>query len=191
MAAEKKMKTLTAATLMLIISGSFSAVNVSAADCARDHAWWFNFGAGANVHQISNHFWLAGTVGITKMRGHNLFSVRWLGTAEADGTLAEYPKPLQYAKDLSVMMGKVYQSRIVRANVSMGVGYVYGLKRGKWLGGEGNYNCEKLLYSTIGLPLEAQLTLKRNGQATALSLYANLNSQQSFVGLMLCLQIGR
>jgi hypothetical protein len=188
-------KTCMAIILLAGIVQGFDGEGVPPAQYPADPVWWVSFGSGASLYDImeKDEVWLSGMFEITRRHGKNMLTMRWMGIAEPTSPFGEGPHPGQYAKELSIMIGSFARVRAVRISICTGLSYVYGLKRGAWLGSPGyeSYDHEKLVFQTFGFPFEAQLTILDRNFGLGLCAFANLNNQCTFAGLMLCMQFGK
>ena len=82
------------------------------------------------------------------------------------------------------------------ASISSGISLVGGVRRGRYLSSSGgwfgtNYY-EQDSFVTVGIPVEGQLFwMQLNFLGIGLYGFANLNAEKSFIGALLCIQLGK
>lgn len=144
---------------------------------------WFNVGGGGgSVHGGLGDAWGGFSAGISASycRGRSLFSVRGIVNTEIQIDIFGTSGPPESIGDIGVLYGAVARAPHALASISAGAGIVM------WSDG-GHSRTRR-----FGVPIECQLFWKPSAYA-GLGIYgfANLNSERSFAGALLCLQMGR
>jgi hypothetical protein len=158
------------ASLIVLLMSARPAAAQSASAPRRD-TFWVGVGLGAGSEDF------AGTLNGSYQFGGNLLALRASATAGIfDDGFGDY----------ALLYGRATPpAERYHASAAVGLGIVHGC-RGGGLGG-----CRDVP-NVVGVPIELQL-FWRPGSLVGLGLYgfANFNSQQSFAGLTLGLQLGR
>ena len=173
-----KQKTLrmTMGHLCLIVAIIFTLTNPNNAQSEKQQFLWIGFGIGGG--SVGNGGLSLGLY-TTYQFSKNLLTLRILSSGEFWGkTLNDY----------SLLYGRVLISSKVFASLGGGLGVVGGSTSH---GGFFTKRTTEKIETVIGIPLEAQL-FWRPTQFLGLGLYgfANINSEETFYGSLLSLQIG-
>lgn len=150
---------------------------------AKEHHYWVNMGGGLGwVHGGlgESEGGISGGISLSYQTGSSLFSIRGVENEELKLDLWGYSGPPEKVWDVGALYGRVAKASWGLASISGGVGIV----------GASGY--EGLTSYRIGFPIEGQLFWTPNF-IVRIGIYgfANLNSYKSFLGALLCLQIGR
>jgi len=148
---------------------------------------WVNLGLGGSSYGIS--FGINGSYQIKK----NLISLRYINNVEFV-LLCSTPNKI---RDLGLLYGLSAKKSKGFASISIGISHVENIRRGKLIscsssgGWFSTCTYEELNYTTLGIPIEAQLFL--TGKYVGIGIYgfANLNPESSFFGALLCIQLGK
>jgi hypothetical protein len=142
--------------------------------------YWLNMGFGISTVDMS------GGAGFSYQSGKKLISIRY--THNEDFTLFELPKESVW--DVGVLYGIIRKSNYGLISASGGISIVGGYHRGAYIESTDSY--EKKSFFTFGIPLEFQLFFTPfDYVGVGLNEFANLNPENTFVGMLLCLQIGK
>jgi hypothetical protein len=104
--------------------------------------------------------------------------------------------------DISLLWSMLhYSNDYIFTSISAGLGIFYGERNGKYLGStknnsgsffKPNEENEKIPFMNIGIPLEAQLSITPfSSIGISVNAFANLNTEKTVSGLLLCIQIGK
>lgn len=137
---------------------------------------WLGLGAGAANGLI------AGSANLTFQFDKNLISLRTWGATTLCVTCEEDQPAF---RDYSVLYGCATLSRSFHASLAAGPGIVAGN-----YGADDPFEPGEKLENTIGLALEGQLFVYGSHAGIGLYGFANINSQKSFYGLTLSVQLG-
>ncbi len=118
--------------------------------------------------------------------GHHIITVRGIHTEE---DLIALLSPSEYVWDIGALYGRCYKSPSIFASISGGISIVGGGEHGG--GGFGSSPRVEETFSTVGVPIESLLYWTRSTNlGVGLYGFANLNSEKSFYGALLSVQIG-
>ena len=190
---------------MFISGGSFVYGQKTSSDSTVQF-FWVNGGFGGSLVNggIGSHPGALSFGGsLCYQSGKNLLSFRYLRNVEFQIFWPDLP--IEKVWDVGVLCGRI--GRIAKASygfasISSGMSIVGGVRRGRYLGGTGEWvgtsyyfgtsYYEENDFITVGIPVEGQLFW------TPLAFFgigfygfANLNPEKSFVGALLCVQIGK
>jgi len=171
-----------------LIRNTLDAAERGTLDSSKKDLFWVNVGlgigssGGAAGANFSYHF------------GSTLVSLRYVYGEEIRG-MFEGPSPLESVWDLGLLYGVSEKASYGVVSVSAGVGLVGGVRRGRYLGSSGWWfshdTYEKVSFSTLGVPMEGQLFWTPSSHlGVGVYAFANLNRERSFIGALLCVQIG-
>ena len=133
---------------------------------------WVNLGLGGSL-MVGG---LSGGINVSYQSGNHLFSMRGVSNQEiAFGGTPEY----NY--DIGLLYGLSAKKKYILASISAGLSFV---------GYNTITNFERQEY-TIGVPIEIQLFLTAKVIGIGIYGFANLNFNSSFMGFLICLQIGK
>jgi len=187
----------------MFTSGGSSVYGQSIYTDSSAQFFWVNGGLGAS----SVHGGLGSDPGapsfggsLCYQSGKNLFSFRYLLSEEFQ--ILGTDSPSETVWDFGVLYGRIAKASYGFASISSGMSIVGGVRRGRYLGGTGEWvgtsyyfgtsYYEENDFITVGIPVEGQLFW------TPLAFFgigfygfANLNPEKSFVGALLCVQIGK
>jgi len=151
---------------------------------SEDAFYWINLGIGGSSYGFSAggnaSFQIKNTVG----------SFRIICNEEL--SFFKTPNKLW---DIGFMYGLISKKERSLASISAGIGIISSSERGRELSCDGNgwfSSCEYQMSNniTIGIPIEAQLFLTGKYIGIGISGFANINSESSYAGALLCLQFG-
>ena len=147
-----------------------------------EHHYWLNVGGGFGwVHGGlgEDPAGVSGGISLSYQKGSSLFSIRGVGNEEFKLDLWGYSGPPERVWDIGVLYGRITKASYGLASISGGVSIV----------GASEY--EGITCYRIGFPVEGQLFWTPSSMV-GIGIYgfANLNSEKSFIGALLCLQIG-
>jgi hypothetical protein len=180
---------------MFISGGSFVYGQKTSSDSS-GHFFWVNGGVGGSlVHGgLGSHPGAPSFGGsLCYQSGKNLLSFRYLRNEEFQILGADSPSETVW--DVGVLYGRIAKASYGFASISAGISLVGGVRRGRYLSSSGGWfgtsYYEENDFITVGIPVEAQLFW------TPLPFFgigfygfANLNTEKSFVGALLCIQFG-
>lgn len=106
---------------------------------------------------------MAGVVAGSLLRGGTVFSLRMVDTWEGG------------VVDVGVLYGRVLSTTPIYVSLSGGLGPVFGRR----------------ISTTVGVPLEGQVFLRRSIFGIGAYGFGNVNPEESFVGLAVSVQVGR
>lgn len=166
-----------AATLLALSLSSQAAVKPDAAD---DSERWINFGGGGGSVRGglgSDDGGLSGGLSFSYFKAGHLFSLRWTETTEFKLDLWGYSGPPDGVWDIGALYGRALKGACGFVSLAAGIGLVGCSEDG-------------VTSHHAGLPLESQL-FWTPASVIGFGLYgfANLNSQKSFAGALLCVQL--
>ena len=145
--------------------------------------FWLDFGGGGGTEGLSGGMHLA------YQYDSHLFTFRWIG----NGKIELFIEPHETVEDMALLYGRTILGSNISTAISAGIGYVRVVRRGKFLKGMFFISYyEEIRDHSIGLPVEVQV-FWRTFPVFGLGVYAfiNVNKENSFVGGMFCLRIGR
>jgi hypothetical protein len=144
---------------------------------------WANVGAGfgsvrGGLGEDSGG--ISGGISLSYCAGSSLFSIRGVEIAEFKLDLWGYSGPPERVWDIGVLYGRVAKGVHGIASISAGIG----------IAGASKY--DRAISPRFGIPIEGQLFWTPN-YALGFGIYgfANVNSYKSFLGLLVCFQLGR
>ena len=162
--------------IVVMFMGSFFATAQSGEPSGKNNSTWVNLGLGAgSVQEVENS--ISASLSLTYQTGRHAFSLR---TATSGGIFEDS------FWDLALLYGWGTKPAQVHASAGIGISLVGGSRS------EGLFSETEKVNTTIGLPLEIQLSW-RPLRFLGLCAYgfANINKEESFVGLTFCIQIGK
>jgi hypothetical protein len=166
---------------ILLLTNSYSFAQ-DASTNAKEHYLWVNIGGGfAKVYGGlgEDEGGLSGGLSLSYCKGSNLFSIRWVENTEFKLDLWGYSGPPDEVWDVGVLYGRVAKASYGLASISGGIGLV-GMSH------------NEILSYRMGIPIEGQLFWTPISiLGIGISGFVNINSEKSFLGALLCLQIGR
>lgn len=133
---------------------------------------------------------LARFASLTFIRGSTVFSVR-------ASMMYEFsifgPSPSESASDVGLLFGRALRKGRVASYAAAGIGYVHTVRRGRLISDPPFFGREheRIETRTIGIPVDLRLTVNAKGVGIGLSLFGNVNREDSFAGAALTLQLGR
>jgi len=171
------------------------------------------FGQEDSTAALKTYYWLTCSIGVSKSNfdnrfstgisanlsaffqyGSQVFGVRYAGHLELNSLLSA--KPVDGLGEISLLYGTSAEWSHGFVSLAAGLGYVEGIRRGKYLYTEpglfgGNVH-EEIRYKTVGIPVDVQLSWTPfpvigfgvNG-------FALLNTQRPLAGAAFCIQIGK
>ena len=159
---------------MFISGGSFVYGQNTSSDSSGHFAWgYLGLGVGSLGFEAGG---FSTGVGFCYQIGKNIFSLRELYI----GQIPSEDYPFRGIGDIGFLYGRIAKASYGFASISAGISLVSGVRR--------NYYG----FFTVGIPVEAQLfwtPLAFFG--IGLYGFANLNIEKSFVGALLCIQLGK
>jgi hypothetical protein len=169
-------------------------------DISRDSSsqfGWVNGGFGASSVKGGlgvNSFGVSPGVSFSYQSEKNLISVRYVYNIEFQPIVGLSPDETVW--DAGVLYGRIAKVSYGLASISGGIGVVGGVRRGKYLSSSGGWfgtsYYEKLTFLTVGIPVEGQLFwTPLDFWGIGFYGFANLNKEKSFIGALLCIQIGK
>lgn len=163
----------------------FFFFTISRLYCMEKNEKFFRLNLGAGISNID----LSGGMALYFQNGKMLYSLRYIKNIEF---VMDGPIPSEHIDDFGFLLGKVYRAPGILCSASTGIGMVNGLKRGRLVeSGYEYYLYESIKFIKFGMPIEAQVFIGGNSLALGLYFFANLNSERSFSGFLLSLQIGK
>lgn len=167
--------------LILLLTDSYSYAQDTSSN-TKEHRYWVNMGGGGSlVHGGlgEDEGGISGGGSFSYQTGSSLFSIRGVESEEFKLDLFGYSGPPEKVWDIGVLYGRVAKASWGLASISGGVGIV------------GVSDDEGITSHHIGLPIESQLFWTPSSRV-GIGIYgfANLNFEKSFVGALLCVQIG-
>jgi len=161
----------------------------------KDREFWINAGAGGCSVGISS-----GLSCSYLQAGKHLMSARFVYSKQFDILWGDEPE--EKALEIGVLYGRAFQGRFGLASLSAGLGVVTGVRHGAflrhvgsggWIFSSSSYDIyEERTLRTIGIPVDAQLLLVPHPfLGIGLHGFANLNSERSYYGVLLCLSFGK
>jgi hypothetical protein len=149
---------------------------------AEEHYFWANIGGGGCwVHGGlgEDEGGVSGGISLSYQKGSNLFSIRYVDNEEFKLDLFGYSGPPDAVWDVGVLYGRAAKASYGLASISAGLGLV-GMSH------------NDISSYRLGIPIEGQLFFTPVSiLGLGISSFANINSKKSFLGALLCLQIGR
>ena len=149
----------------------------------KEHHYWVNMGGGfglVNGGLGESEGGISGGLSLSYQTGSSLFSIRGVINEEFKLDLWGYSGPPERVWDVGVLYGRVAKASWGLASISGGVGIV----------GASEYEGSSSLH--MGIPVEGQLFWTPSYRlGIGIYGFANLNTEKSFAGALLCLQIGR
>lgn len=146
---------------------------------------WLNLGIGGSTHGLT------GQISLSVQNGIHLITLRYVSNTEFN---IMGPTPSESVWDISILYGRSWESRLAMASISGGLGLVGGIRRGDYIRSNGWFSStyQKCPFSTVGFPVDIQLFwLPFRFLGFGIQGFANLNSEESFYGFVLGLQVGR
>jgi len=122
--------------------------------------------------------------GVSYLRRGRLMSLRLMQTSYFMVRPADLQTEftIDELSETGVMLGKAFKRRFGTVSASAGLAYVYGIRK---------RNNERQNFSTIGVPLEIQLTFTPTPiHGIGFLLTVDMNSIEPFIGLFVYLQFG-
>ncbi len=176
--------------LGLICLGVFSSFAADSRPFAQDtagkseeHHYWVNLGSGLGwVDGGLGEDWggISGGASFSYQAGPSIFSIRWVAIAELKLDLWGNSGPAEGVWDVGVLYGRIAKTSWGLVSISGGLSLV-GVSDNQ---GVSTYH--------PGIPVESQLFWTPSSTfGIGIYGYANLNTEKSFLGALLCLQIGR
>ena len=159
---------------MFIGGGSFVYGQKTSSDSSGDFAWgYLGFGVGSLGFEAGG---FSAGYGFCSQIGKNIFSFQLLYIEEKSSE--DYP--FIGIGDIGILYGRIAKASYGFASISAGISLVQGDRRyGK-------------VFFTVGIPVEAQLFWTPPAfSGIVFYVFANLNKEKSFVGALLCIQIGK
>jgi hypothetical protein len=149
------------------------------------HNVWLNLGIGGSTHG------LAGLISMSVQNDIHLITFRYVSSTEF---VILGPTPSESVWDISILYGRFWKSRLAMVSISGGLGLVGGIRRGDYIRSDGWFSSkyQKCPFSTVGFPVDIQLFwMPSRFLGFSIQGFANLNSEESFYGFVLGLQVGR
>ncbi|MBN2103413.1 hypothetical protein JW835_05155 [bacterium] len=140
---------------------------------------------GASSHGLSAYVSAAGSMktGIFKIRYSRHEELNILG-----------PDPSENVWDIGLMRGVSKKSRTACLSFSSGLALVGGVRRGEYLYSDGWFSShyERDRFLTVGIPVETHFVYALSERfGLGFLLFANLNFEESFIGMAVSLELGR
>jgi hypothetical protein len=154
-------------------------------DKSENEFYWINLGLGGSSYGFSvggnASFQIKNTVGSFRIICNEEFS------------FFKTPNKLW---DIGFMYGFISKKKWSLASISAGIGIINSSVRGRQLSCDGNgwfSSCEYAMsnHLAIGIPIETQLFLTGKHIGIGISGFANINSESSYFGALLFLQLGK
>lgn len=171
-------------TALVLLAGTSISYGQQDSSIAEKHHYWINIGFGGSSHGISS-----GAIFSYRIKG-NLISFRFIYNEELN---ILGPSPSESVWEFGLLYGINTKASYGLASISGGISMVGGVRRGKYLSSEGWFssNYEKLTFMSIGIPIEGQLFWTPfSFLGVGIYAFANLNTEGSFAGALICLQLG-
>lgn len=169
----------------LILSTGCSPVYAQDITCdSSAQFYWFNAGGGASSVQGGlgeSSFGVSPGVSFSYQLGNNLFSVRHVYNVEFQIHVFGESSTPEAVWDVGALYGRIAKASYGFASISGGISIVGEVRPYK-----------ERTFLTAGIPFETQLfwtPLPSFG--IGIYGFANLNREKSFVGALLCIQIGK
>ena len=169
--------------LILSTGGSY----VYGQDISRDSSaqfGWVNGGFGASSVKGGlgdNSFGVSPGVSFSYQLGNNLYSVRHVYNVEFQINVFGVSSPLEAVWDVGILYGRISKASYGFASISGGVSIVGAVRP-----------YEERTIITAGFPVECQLFwTPLDFFGIGIYGFANLNKEKSFIGALLCIQIGK
>jgi hypothetical protein len=126
--------------------------------------------------------------------GKNLLSFRYLRNEEFQ--ILRTALPSETVWDTGVLYERIAKALLGFVSISTGISLVSGVRRGRYLSSSGGWfgtsYYEEKNFITVGIPIEVQLFwTSSNSFGIGFYGFANLNKEKSFIGALLCIQIGK
>lgn len=167
--------------ILLLTNSSLFAQDKSSG--TEERHFWANVGGGGSWVRSGlgeDEGGISGGISFSYQTGSNLFSIRGVENEEFKLDLFGYTGPPDKVWDMGVLYGRVAKASWGLASISGGVGIV----------GASEYEGSSSLH--MGIPVEGQLFWTPSYRlGIGIYGFANLNTEKSFAGALLCLQIGR
>jgi hypothetical protein len=170
------------ALLMLLSTNTQVSAQQDTSYSTRNLSW-------VNLGLRGGSFGISGTANFSYGFRNNLISIRYLANTHLDFFLS----PSETVWDLGILYGRYSKASHSIVSISGGIAIVSGVRRVKYLGSTGflSSEYETLEFSTIGIPIECQLSwTPLSSLGIGLCAFGNVNNEQSFAGAILYLQIG-
>ena len=175
----------------------------------------FVYGQSIYTDSSAQFFWVNGGLGVSSVHdglgsnqappsfglslcyqsGKSLFSFQYLLSKEFQA-LRTY-SPSETVWDCGILYGRIAKASYGFASISTGISLVGGVRRGRYLSSSGGWFLGTNYYEqdnfvTVGIPVEGQLFwIPLNFLGIGLYGFANLNTEKSFIGALLCIQLGK
>ena len=166
--------------ILLLTNSSLFAQDKSSG--TEERHFWANVGGGGSWVRSGlgeDEGGISGGISFSYQTGSNLFSIRGVENEEFKLDLFGYTGPPDKVWDMGVLYGRVAKASWGLASISAGVGLV-GISH------------NDISSYHLGIPIESQLFWTPiSTLGVGIYGFANLNSEKSFVGALLCLQIGK
>lgn len=167
--------------LIFLLTNSYSYAQNASSDTKEDY-FWVNMGGGfASVSGGlgEDEGGISGGIGFSYCRGSSLFSIRGIINEEFKLDLWGYSGPPDRVWDIGALYGRAAKVSWGVASISAGIGLV-GMSH------------NEISSYRLGITLENQIFWTPiSTMGIGIYGFANLNSEKSFVGALVCLQIGR
>ena len=176
-------------SLLIFSSKLYAEENEKFYNNPGEYYFWLSLGVGEGTNFDSEYAWLAGGIMPSLQYKNNMFNIRQSVLFEF---MMEGPTPDQYIIDTSFLFGRCIKSHYYYISLSTGPGFIRGVERGKFLGDPGveSYEHEELPFKTIGVSLDLQLFIITPIIGFGGYLFYNINTEQSYFSLLVCLQFG-
>lgn len=185
--------------LLVILFYTIFHFSINAQDITnnqKEKCFWIKVGMGTGTGV--SMFGLAIGGNISYQYGVDLWQIRSIHTVEAQVShLFDVDDPEENFWDVGILYGKNFKSKYLITSLSIGIGFVSGIRRGRylyteyhWLGEIRHY--EKLPFYTAGIPIEAQISwIPTSFWGMGITAFANLNRRNSVVGILLSKSFGK
>lgn len=141
--------------------------------------FWFDGGLGLST--VTKNPWAYFTAGLgasLMVTEHNFISARFL-RSERITIFSGAAPPNEYNADFGLLYGFIWKDNLKYMSVSAGLATTFGRDAAKE-------------FTTLGIPIEGRLIgIKSSSWGGGVIAFANVNSQQSFGGVLFCLEIGK
>ncbi|HNR68966.1 MAG TPA: hypothetical protein PKN24_13050 [bacterium] len=162
---------------------------------------WFSILLGVNPDNFKKDRNANGsglTIGLIYSRQRlfkDMITFRILRSAEVGFVpIADTNYPYESLNEVSLLYGRFINHKNIHISGSIGLSFVAGINRGNWIGTIGieSYECERLPYYSIGIPVAFQINSNASGSCgIGLQLFGNYNRKQPIFGLAFLIKFGK
>ena len=153
-----------------------------------DERLWISLGLGVSDDQIDPwQPYPSSGFSFNYSYGNKLFRLRYY----YNSLHAPFTEQMKCVEDIGFLYGYRKQFAKGAVSLSVGISLVNGFYY-KWLGPESGETYDRISYSSVGFPFEAQLDwLPFRKFGLGMSIYCDLNSEMNYYGLMLSVNLGK